>query len=47
MDIVDAIGGIDIELSDDEIKVLNDYLGEVNMILGVRFLVYRTKNHAV
>lgn len=34
MDIVDAIGGIDIELSDEEIKVLNDYLGEVNTILG-------------
>lgn len=33
MDIVDSIGGIDIELSDDEIKVLNDYLVEVNMIL--------------
>jgi len=34
MDIVDVIGGIDIELSDDEIKVLNDYLVEVNTILG-------------
>lgn len=34
MDIVDIIGGIDIELSDDEVRVLNDYLNEVNMILG-------------
>lgn len=34
MDIVDIVGGIDIELSDEEIKVLNDYLGEINMIMG-------------
>lgn len=33
MDIVDAIGGVDIDLSDDEIRVLNLYLGEVNEIL--------------
>lgn len=34
MDIVDIMGGIDMELSEDEIKVLNDYLVEVNEILG-------------
>lgn len=34
MDIVDMVGGIDMTLSDDEIRVLNDYLNEVNMILG-------------
>lgn len=34
MDIVDMLGGIDMELSEEEIKVLNDYLNEVNMILG-------------
>lgn len=34
MDIVDAVGGVDIDLSEDEIRVLNLYLGEVNEILN-------------
>ncbi len=34
MEIVDIIGGIDMELTEKEVDVLNDYLGEVNTILG-------------
>lgn len=34
IDIIDEIGGIDITLSDEEIEILNLYLGEVNTILG-------------
>lgn len=33
MDIIDVLGGIDIDLSKDEIRVLNLYLGEINTIL--------------
>ena len=35
IDIVDALGGIDITLSDEEIRVLNLYLCEVNDIMGL------------
>lgn len=34
IDIIDEIGGIDIELSKDEIDVLNLYLGEINVLTG-------------
>lgn len=33
MDIIDILGGIDIDLSKDEIRVLNLYLGEINYIM--------------
>lgn len=34
IDIINAFGGIDMEISEDEMKVINDYTGEVNRLQG-------------
>lgn len=35
IDIINAFGGIDMEISEEEMKVINDYTGEVNRLQGV------------
>ena len=34
MDIIDSIGGIDLDVSDEEVKVMNNYIKEHNKLLG-------------
>lgn len=34
IEVIDAVGGIDLTVTDDEAKLINDYLGEINKLVG-------------